>query len=175
MLPTDRSGYVMSSLGRRWAHAFADPSGEAFAALVSPAVELDGCVFARPLHGRHAALTALATAAGIYDVLSCRSEAADGRRLYTEWSAMALGMRMDGVTILCSDDQGLVTWAGVDHRPLAAVLTFSAEMARRLGANRIADHFYAPRSPPECRGRSAGAPVIALAAGTGVAMHEVVL
>jgi hypothetical protein len=57
----------MSSLGRRWAHAFADPSGEAFAALVSPAVELDGCVFARPLHGRHAALTALATAAGIYD------------------------------------------------------------------------------------------------------------
>jgi hypothetical protein len=142
MLPTDRSGYVTSSLGRRWADAFADPSGEAFAALVSPAVELDGCIFARPVHGRHAALTALATAAGIYDALSCTSEAGAGRRLYTEWSATALGMRMDGVTILCSDDQGLVTWAAVHHRPLAAVLTFSAEMARRLGANPIADHFY---------------------------------
>jgi hypothetical protein len=142
MLPTDRSGYVTSSLGRRWADAFADPSGEAFAALGSPDVELDGCIFARPVHGRHAALTALATASGIYDAMSFTSEAATGSRLYTEWSATALGMRVEGITILSFDDQGHVTWAAVHQRPLAAVLTFSAEMARRLGVHPIADNFY---------------------------------
>jgi hypothetical protein len=133
---------VTSSLGRRWADAFADQSGEAFGALVSPDVELDGCIFARPVHGRHAAWTALATASGIYDAMSFTSEAAIGSRLYTEWIATALGMRMDGVTILASDEQGLVTWAAVHQRPLAAVLTFSAEMARRLGGNPIADNFF---------------------------------
>jgi hypothetical protein len=142
MLPTDRSGYVISSLGRRWADAFADPSGEAFAALVSRDVELDGCIFARPVHGRHAALTALTTASGIYDAMSVTTETATGGRLYTEWSATALGMRMDGITILQSDDQGQITWAAVYQRPLAAVLAFSAEMARRLGGNPIADSFY---------------------------------
>ena len=133
---------MISSLGRRWADAFADPSGEAFAALVSRDVELDGCIFARPVHGRHAALTALATASGIYNDMSFTSETATGGRLYTEWSATALGMRMDGITILQSNDQGQITWAGVYQRPLAAVLAFSAEMARRLGGNLIADSFY---------------------------------
>lgn len=133
---------MTSSLSQRWTEAFADSSGEAFAALVSPDVELDGCIFTRPVHGRHAALTALATASGIYDALSFTSEAATGGRLYIEWSATALGMRMDGVTILQSDDQGHVVWAAVYQRPLSAVLAFSAEMARRLGMNPIADHFY---------------------------------
>jgi hypothetical protein len=142
MMATDRSGYVTSSLSQRWNDAFADSTGEAFAALMSPDVELDGCIFTRPVHGHHAALMTLATASGIYDALTFARESVTGSRFYLEWSATALGMRMDGVTILDSDDLGRVTWVAVYQRPLAAVLTFSTEMARRLGTNPIADHFY---------------------------------
>jgi hypothetical protein len=46
------------------------------------------------------------------------------------------------VTVLVLDGQGLFTRAAVYHRPLAAVLAFSAEMARRLATGPGAGHFY---------------------------------
>jgi tetratricopeptide (TPR) repeat protein len=53
-----------------------------------------------------------------------------------------LGMRMDRVTVLVLDEQGLFAKVFVHHRPLAAVLAFSDEMAGRMGAGPSADHFY---------------------------------
>ena len=133
---------MASTSKERWSRSFADPSGDAFAAIVSPDVELDGSIFARPVHGRHAVWTTLRTASGIYDSLTFTSEATSEGRVYLEWTGTAIGMPVDGVTILMLDDQGQFTKVAIHHRPLAAVLTFSAEMANRLSAGPGADHFY---------------------------------
>jgi hypothetical protein len=61
---------MTSSPRQRWSESFADPSGEAFAQIIAADVELDGSIFARPVHGRHAVWTTLRTAAGIYDSLA---------------------------------------------------------------------------------------------------------
>jgi hypothetical protein len=94
------------------------------------------------MYGRHAVWTTLRTASGIYDSLTFTSEAVGARRVYLEWTGTAIGMAVDGVTILVLDDQGRVAKIAVHHRPLAAVLAFSAEMADRLAAGPGGDHFY---------------------------------
>jgi hypothetical protein len=129
-------------LRERWSQSFTDPSGGAFASIVVPDVELDGSIFARPVHGRLAVWTILHTAAGIYDRLTFTREATGDGRVYLEWTGTAVGMPVDGVTILVLGDQGHFTKVALHHRPLAAVLAFSAEMANRLSAGSGADHFY---------------------------------
>jgi hypothetical protein len=69
-------------------------------------------------------------------------DALAGDRVYLEWTATALGMRMDGATILVLDADGQFARVTVHHRPLAAVLAFSAEMAKRQTAGPGANHFY---------------------------------
>jgi hypothetical protein len=133
---------MTSSPRQRWSESFADPSGDAFAEIVTPEVELDGSIFARPVHGRHSVWTTLRTASNIYDSIAFTHEAATGDRVYLEWTATALGMRIDGVTILVLDEHGQFTRVAIHHRPLAAVLAFSAEMAKRLATGPGTDHFY---------------------------------
>lgn len=130
------------SPGQRWSESFTDPTGEAFAQITTPGVMLDGSIFARPVHGRHAVWTTLSTAAGIYDSLAFTRGTAGSGRVYLEWNATALGMRIDGVTILIPDDQGRFARVALYHRPLDAVLAFSAEMARRVADSPVADRFY---------------------------------
>jgi hypothetical protein len=127
---------------QRWRESFADPGGEAFAAIVSADVELDGSALARPVHGRHDVWTVLRTAATVYDSLVFTHDAAGEGRAYLEWTATALGMQIDGVTVLVLDGQGPFARVAVYHRPLAAVLAFSAEMARRLATGPGAGHFH---------------------------------
>jgi hypothetical protein len=133
---------MTSSPRQRWSESFADPSGEAFAQIIAADVELDGSIFARPVHGRHAVWTTLRTSAGIYDSLAFTNDATSDGRVYLEWEATALGMRINGITILVPDDHGQFAKVAIHHRPLAAVLTFSAEMARRLVDSPVADRFY---------------------------------
>jgi hypothetical protein len=133
---------MISSPGQRWSESFADSSGDAFAEIVSPEVELDGSIFARPVHGHHAVWTILGTASSIYDSIAFTNEAAAQDRVYLEWNATALGMRIDGVTVLVLGDHGQFTRIAIHHRPFAAVLAFSSEMARRLATGPGADHFY---------------------------------
>jgi|HubBroStandDraft_3_1064219.scaffolds.fasta_scaffold415156_2 hypothetical protein len=52
---------------QRWSKSFADPSGVAFAAIVSPGVTLEGSIFALPVHGREAVWRTLRTASEIYN------------------------------------------------------------------------------------------------------------
>jgi hypothetical protein len=113
---------------QRWSESFSDPSGQAFAAIVNPGIELDGSIFARPVHGRDDVWTTLRAAPGIYDSLTFTSDAASDRRFYLEWTATALGMPVQGVTILAIDDQNRFASVAIHHRPLAAVLAFSAEL-----------------------------------------------
>jgi len=56
-------------------------------------------------------------------------------RSYLEWELEALGQRIHGVTVLTVDSSGLIDNVALHHRPLGAVLAFSAEMGRRLGSS----------------------------------------
>src|ERR1700691_3492558 len=101
---------------QRWSESFTDLSGEAFARITTPGVALDGSILARPVHGRHTVWATLLTAAGIYDSLAYTHEAAADGRAYLEWNATALGMRIDGVTVLVLDDLGRFAGVAVHHR-----------------------------------------------------------
>jgi len=44
-----------------------------------------------------------------------------------------MAQRLQGVTVLTLDGSGLIDNVALHHRPLGALLAFSAEMGRRLG------------------------------------------
>jgi hypothetical protein len=67
------------------------------------------------------------------ETLSFTRESTAPGRSYLEWELEALDRRFEGITVLSFDSSGLVDDVAVHHRPLGAVLAFSAELGRRLG------------------------------------------
>jgi hypothetical protein len=123
-------------------------SGATFARVAAPHVQLEGSIFATPIVGREKVWTSLLTAGGITDSLSFTHESAVPDRSYLEWELEALGQRFQGITVLTLDGTGLIGNVALHHRPLGAVLAFSAEMGRRLGNSLGPDVFYqAPGQP----------------------------
>jgi hypothetical protein len=120
------------SVGDRWIAATADGTGEVFSRLVTSDLRMEGSIFLKPLIGVDAAWAALRTTARIYDEFSFTASATNGGRTYLEWTAIALGQEMAGVTVLTSDEAGRLQFVALHHRPLAAVLSFSIEMRRLL-------------------------------------------
>jgi len=116
-----------------WRGALGDRSGVTFGEVVAPHVRLEGSIFATPIDGREKVWASLRTAGGITDALSFTHESTESDRSYLEWELEALDQRFEGVTVLTFDSSGLVDNVAVHHRPLGAVLAFSAEMGRRLG------------------------------------------
>jgi hypothetical protein len=96
-------------------------------------VRLKGSIFARPIDGREKVWASLRAGGSITDTLSFTHESAAPGRSYLEWELEALGQRVQGVTVLTLDRTGLIDNVALHHRPLGAVLAFSAEMGRRLG------------------------------------------
>jgi len=126
----------------RWTDSFADPSGAAFAEIVSADVVLEGSVFARPVRGRQAVWVTLRAASGIYDTLTFTGDAERDGWAYLDWAAAALGFRMGGITVLHEDQGGRFDRIVLYHRPLWAALAFSAELGQRLAGQVGEDHFY---------------------------------
>jgi hypothetical protein len=130
-----------------WAKALGDDSGAIFREVVAPHVRLEGSIFATPVDGREKVWASLRTAGGITDALSFTYESAAPDRSYLEWELEALAQRFKGVTVLAFDSSGLIDNVAIHHRPLGAVLAFSAEMGRRLGNSVGPGVFYhAPKS-----------------------------
>ncbi|MFD8719114.1 nuclear transport factor 2 family protein [Streptomyces sp. NPDC059629] len=126
----------------RWSAALLDETGRAFGEILADDVELDGSVVIQPIHGKHAVWTTLRAAADVYEHMEVFTEVVSGDRVYLEWTATALGMRMEGVIVIMLDSNGDIAKLMVHHRPLAAVFAFSSEMARRQASGPGADHFY---------------------------------
>src|SRR5882757_4557577 len=116
-----------------WREALSDRSGVAFGEVVAPHVRLEGSIFATPIEGREKVWTSLRAAGAITDRLSFTHESTASDRSYLEWEAEALAQRFRGVTVLTVDGSGLIENVALHHRPLGAVLAFSAELGRRLG------------------------------------------
>ena len=116
-----------------WRRALGDETGAAFGEVVAQRVRLEGSIFATPIDGREKVWTSLRTAGGITERLSFTRESTTRDRSYLEWELEALGRQFEGITVLGFDSSGLVDRVAVHHRPLGAVLAFSAELGRRLG------------------------------------------
>jgi hypothetical protein len=144
-------GQVISSILPVWTEALRDESGTTFARVASPHVRLEGSIFATPVDGREQVWTSLRAAGGITDALSFTHESAAPGRCYLEWELEALGQRVQGVTILTLGSTGLIDNVALHHRPLDAVLAFSAELGRRLGSSLGPDVFYQAPRPADDR------------------------
>jgi hypothetical protein len=121
---------VVRSILPIWSAALRDESGVTFGQMAAPNVRLEGSIFAGPVDGREKVWTSLRAAGGITDALRFTHESTSGQRTYAEWDLDALGQRIHGVTVLTLDSSGLVENVALHHRPLGAVLAFSAEMRR---------------------------------------------
>jgi Aldo/keto reductase family len=62
-------------------------------------------------------------------------------RAYLDWTARALGLDIDGVTVLTVGPAGTFTSIAIHHQPFGAVLAFSREMGRRLDGLIEPGHF----------------------------------
>jgi hypothetical protein len=125
-----------------WTAALRDESGATFREVAAPHVRLEGSIFATPIDGREKVWASLRTAGGITDRLSFTHESTTPDRTYLEWELEALDQRFKGVTVLTLDGSGRIDNVAIHHRPLGAVLAFSAEMGRRLGDSLGPDVFY---------------------------------
>jgi hypothetical protein len=133
---------VVRSILPIWTRALRDASGTTFRQVTAPRVRLEGSIFASPIDGREKVWTSLRAAGRITDTLRFTHESTAPDRSYVEWELEALGQRVHGVTVLTLDGSGLIANVALHHRPLGAVLAFSAEMDRRLGSSLGPDVFY---------------------------------
>jgi hypothetical protein len=144
-------GGVVQPFNPIWTGALTDQSGTTFRDVATPHVKLEGSIFAAPIEGRENVWTTFRTAAGISESLTFIHESTSSDRSYLEWEQEALAQRVEGVTVLSFDDAGLIENVAIHHRPLGAVLAFSAEMGRRLGDSVGAGVFYQPEGRGESR------------------------
>jgi hypothetical protein len=151
-MQAERSG-IASSFLPIWTAALRDETGATFGQVAAPNVRLEGSIFAAPIEGRQKVWTSLRTGGGITDTLRFTHESTTPDRCYLEWELEALGQRIQGVTVLTFDSSGLIGNVALHHRPLGAVLAFSAEMGRRLGGSLGPDLFYKAQRQPVAASR----------------------
>lgn len=136
----DTTGDVQS---QPWTTAFAEKSDGSFAEAFAEGVVLEGSILTRPIEGREQVKQVMGAASGIYESVTFVYEASQGLRNYLEWKATAFGgMPIEGVTILTKDKQGHIVRAAIHHRPLGAVLRFSAELRDRTRGRIDPTHFH---------------------------------
>jgi SnoaL-like domain len=116
-----------------WRRAFADQSQAGFADAFADDAVLDATTLTHPVVGRDQVAAVLGAASSIYETLEFTTETTDGSTSYIQWRATAFdGMAIRGITILERDAEGLIISAAIHHRPLDAVLRFSAEIRDRM-------------------------------------------
>ena len=119
--------------GSEW-RAFVRKNGTPeFAAAFTPAVSLDTAVMNGPLSGVDLVGAFFAATTKMYDVLDFTHETVAGGKTYMEWQGEAFGSPIAGTTIVTRNEAGLIEGIRLYHRPLSAVIRFSAELAKRLG------------------------------------------
>jgi pimeloyl-ACP methyl ester carboxylesterase len=125
-----------------WRRSFADQSQSEFAEQFADEVHFEATTLAKPVEGKQSVATVLAAASSIYESLEFTAEAQSASTTYLQWRATAFGgIRIDGVTVLERDASGKIVTVAIHHRPLGAVLRFSAEIRDRLAGMISADYF----------------------------------
>jgi hypothetical protein len=126
-----------------WTRAFDSKSADAFAQAFAPNIVLEASVLTRPIEGRDQVKTVMAAASQIYESLAFTHEAANGSHHYLQWEATAFGtLKLAGVTVLTKNEEGKIVRVAIHHRPLNAVLKFSAALGQRVRGSIDANHFH---------------------------------
>jgi hypothetical protein len=68
----------------------------------------------------------------MYDAINFTHETSAGSRTCLEWEGKFQGRDIAGATILASDASGAIERVQLYHRPYDQVISFSAELSRRL-------------------------------------------
>jgi hypothetical protein len=126
-----------------WTVAFDKRSAEAFEAAMAPDVVLNASALVKPIVGRDLVKICMGTASTMYEHLVFLAQAKSEGRTWLEWEARTFsGLELAGVTVLEINAAGKITSIGIHHRPLEALLKFSAELGRRTEGKIDTGHFY---------------------------------
>jgi hypothetical protein len=126
-----------------WTVAFEKRSTEAFEAALAPDVVLNASALVKPIVGRDLVKICMGTASTMYEHLAFIAQAKSEGRTWLEWKAQTFsGLELAGLTVLELNEAGKITSIGIHHRPLEALLKFSAELGRRTEGKIDPSHFY---------------------------------
>jgi hypothetical protein len=128
LIPNDTA----SAPGRAWLEIVKRPTIEEFAAAFAEDVVLDATVIPWPIVGVADVRRFFEATRAMYSVIIFTSEANAGARTYLEWEGEFEGADIGGTTILSRNAAGAIATIRLYHRPLAQVLAFSVDIARRL-------------------------------------------
>jgi hypothetical protein len=120
------------SPGQDWQRILGRKSFDDFAAAFTEEAVLDASVLNGPVKGPSGIRSVFSATAAMYETIVFTHETTQGPKTYLEWEGKALGGRAAGVTVLTRNAAGKIESVRLMHRPLAMVLAFSAELARRL-------------------------------------------
>ena len=126
-----------------WASAFSHESESSFGEKFAASVKLEATALARTVEGRERVQTVMGAASRIYEALEFTRHAQEGQRSYLEWTARLRGGEpVSGITVLTSDPDGKIVSIAIHHRPLPAMLHFSAMLGRDLAGKIEPSMFY---------------------------------
>lgn len=126
------SGATASPPGQAWFDIIRRPTPEAFAAAFTPDVALVASVLSRPIVGPDAVRHFFDATRAMYDSIAFVCETGTGVRTCLEWRGVFQGREVEGATILCRDETGLIERILLFHSPREQVIAFSAELETRL-------------------------------------------
>lgn len=128
-----------------WAAAFASGDAADFERAFAADVVVEAPAIYKPIVGRDLAKTCFAAAASIYDKLEFTGTITDANVACLTWQGEAFdGTPFSGSTLLTTDDDGMITHAVIQHRPLGFLLKFSRELGNRLNGAIDSSWFYRP-------------------------------
>jgi hypothetical protein len=123
---------VADTPGGQWLAIISRPTVEGFSAACTPDVALSLSAADEPVVGPAAVRHFFDTTRTMYDSFAFVHEARDATRTYMEWEGRFQGNPVNGATILCYNESGLIREVQLYHRPYRQVLAFAAELAQRL-------------------------------------------
>jgi hypothetical protein len=119
--------------GAEWRAIISRDSPESFASVFVRDPVLVASIANAAVYGAAAIHSFFKTSASMYETIDFTTESSAARRTFLEWKGTALaGKNIEGITVIARDAAGLIERIELYHRPLAIVLEFANELARRL-------------------------------------------
>src|SRR5271167_5011766 len=129
---TDLSQDQALPIGHAWLEIITRPSQEAFASAFTNNAVLDTSVASGPIVGPIAIRAFFDATRAMYEQIAFVHETRLGTRTHLEWEGKFAGRAIAGTTILAHDAGGSIESIRLYHRPYEQVISFAAELARRL-------------------------------------------
>jgi hypothetical protein len=121
-----------SPTGQTWLEIIKRPTQEAFASAFTNNVVLDTSVASSSIVGPVAVRAFFDATRAMYSEICFVHETHSGARTHLEWEGRFAGEEIAGATILSYNTDGVIESIRLYHRPYEQVISFSAELARRL-------------------------------------------